>query len=401
MRTPAGLTLAALLIIAAAFVGWLVVRATAVEMLSGPSVRAGAIVAGQPTVALGTAMGGFVANRGSIPRQALPSVRAAAAQLPLDARPYLFIGSDYLRAGKSDLAAKTFEAGRRLDPRQRWIHILLLDHYLRAGRYPEAADEFAVLSRLVGGAQGPIATALAQMTIAPQTRDAARLTLRQDVGLERAVLTSLASTGVEPAVIFGMASPAALATANLPGSWGGVLIDRLVSKQRYRLAHSVWQRINRLNDRQVGSLIYDLGLQGLPGKPPFNWMTVSNNVAAVDMQSGKFEVNYYGRDNGNLITQLLLLPPGTYRFGFFVSGVQQGAEPVMVWAFTCENQPDRTIASIPVPLTNARSRRVAATVTVPAGCPAQRLRLSGLAGEFPQPVTATIERLQLEKATAS
>ena len=355
------------------------------------------LVAGRPTVVLAQAMGRLIANRGKVDAATLPAVRKAAAALPLDARPYLLVASEYLLLQRPDLATKTLEAGRRLDPRQRWIHVLLLDRYLRDGKYVAASDELSVLARLVGGAQGPIATAMAQMSLAPETRDAVRATLRQDPVLERAVLTSLASSGVEPAALFAMASPAALQAANLPGAWGTVLVDRLVERGRYLQARRVWQRINRLTDRQVAPLLYDAGLDKLPGSAPFNWTLNSNAVAAVDVRGKKLEVNYYGRESGDLATQLLLLAPGNYRFEFAVSGLQRASAPTLVWTFTCQNALKQTLASIPLPLNDNRPRRVVGKVVVPTGCPAQRLRLGGLADEFPVPIAATIEGLRLDK----
>lgn len=399
LRTPSGLILAAILFLAAAFVGWLAVQTTAVEMLSGRSARVTPIVAGAPDVVLGTAMTSLLARRGVVKPQLLPSIRGAAARVPLDARPYVLIASDYLRSGRTAQGVKTLEAGRRLDPRQRWIHVLLLDHYLRSEQFAQAADEFAVLARLVGGAQSPIATALAQMAVAPETRDAVRKTFRQDAALERSVLIALAgNNNVEPAMIFSMASPAAFAAANTPGGWGIVLVDRLVEKRRYRMARAVWQRINRLSDQQVAPLLYDAGLAALPGKPPFNWMLASNNVAAVDVRGNRFNIEYYGRDSGDLASQLLVLSPGTYRFSYVVNNTQQDSGPDLVWSFSCANKPDPALASMELPQAKSRPRRVAFNVTVPADCPAQWLRLAGLAGEFPVSVSTTIDRLKLEKA---
>ena len=317
--------------------------------------------------------------------------------MPLDERPYLLIGSDYLRAGQTRRATKTLEAGRRLDPRQRWIHLLLLERYLRDEKYAAATEELAVLARLVGPVQAPIATALAQMSVAPETRDAVRETLRRDPPLEKSVLAALASSDVDPSTIFGMASPAAWSSANASGGWGTVLVDRLVTNQRYRTARAVWQRINRLSNRQVEPLLYDAGLDGLPGKPPFNWTLESGNVAAVDMRAHALQVNYYGRDTGNLASQLLVLPPGDYSFTQTVSGSQRAAGSTLSWSIECDNQPDRKLAQMRLPLDASAPRRVAIKLTVPGNCPAQRLRLIGSPGEFPTPVSVTIEHPQFER----
>lgn len=396
-RTPRSLALAAILIVAALYVGWVAVRTTALNLLANGNAPVSAIIAGEPEVVLGTAMGRFAADRARVRPGLLPPVLRAATDAPLDERPYLLVGSDRLQARRDAAAIEALEAGRRLNPRQRWIHVLLLDRYLRRGDYAQAAVAFGVLSRLVYAAQSPIADALAQMSVAPETRDAVRQTLRQDPALERTVLAALSSGNVEPSVIFAMASPSALAAANAPGGWGTVLVDRLVAKQRYRAARTIWQRINGLSDAQVAPLLFNADFATSAPKPPFNWTLASGDVAAVDLRGDRLEVNYYGRATGDLASQLVLLPPGSYRFVSAYSGLQRSPGPALVWSINCANQADRVLGRIELPESGPAQRRAGFAFTVLSGCPAQQLRLVGQAGEFPSPVSATILGLRIEK----
>lgn len=391
--------LGALLVLGGLSIGWLATRATALELLSSGSSTASVLIANEPESILGSTLGAYFANRATVPSKALPSVRRAAVEMPLDDRPYLLIGSEYLNAGKNDLATRTLEAGRRLDPRQRWIHLLLVYQYLRAEHYTAVAEEFSVLSRLVGAAQGPIATVLAQMSVAPETRDAVRETLRRDQTLERSVLTSLASGGVEPAVILAMASPAAFSAASGPGNWGTVLVNRLVEQQRYRLARSIWQKVNHLTDQQVQQALYDANFDGLPGQPPFNWKIESGDVAAVDLRSNGVQISYYGRNPGDLLSQLLLLPPGRYRLSHIAIGSQQATGSTLGWSVECADQPRRNFAHALIPVTNSAPRRISLFFTVPENCAAQQLHLTASPGEFPVPISVTVGRLQLEKVS--
>ena len=390
---------AVVLILLAAGTGWIAIRSAATQLMSDGASQAGAL-AWKPEALLDGAMREYMTKKGQVRARSLPDIRAAASRLPLDDRPYLLIGSTYLQRGDIRQATKALEAGRRLNPRRRPIHLALADRYLRDGNFVAATDELAVLTRLVDGTQPQIAGALAQMSVYPETHEAVRRTLRQDIALEQAVLTAMASKDIPPSDIFAMASPAAWATANLPGGWGVVLTDRLVNEQRYRLAREIWQRINHLPNGQVPPLLYNANLDVLPSKPPFNWSVSSNNIAAVDLRSNKLEINYYGRDTGELVSQFLLLPPGNYRFSHVVSGLQRGLGPTLSWSIACANRPDSDIAHMDVPATSATPRRVAVGLTVPDDCPAQRLRLIARPGEFPMQVSATIDRLQLERLNA-
>lgn len=397
LRSPRRLFLAAALVVGSLFVAWAAVRATALQLMARGASNAGALVAGEPEFVLASAMGRFVADQARVRPSLLPAVREAAVRIPLDERPYLLVGSDHLWAGRSAAATATLEAGRRLDAHQRWIHVLLLDRYLRTGKYALAAQEFGVLSRLVDAAQSPIAAALAQMSVAPKTRNAVRLTLREDAALERSVLATLAAGDVPPSTIFAMASPSAFAAASAPGGWGSVLVDRLVRKGSYATARTVWQRVNRLSDRQPSTLLYNAELDNRPEPPPFNWSLASGDIGALDMRGNRLEVTYYGRANGDLAKQLLTLSPGSYRFATAYGGLAGASGASLAWSVICADRPDAVLGRMDLPESGANQRQVAFRFTVPAGCPGQYLRLSGLAGEFPTPVSATIARVQLER----
>lgn len=395
---PQRYLLAVLLVLAGGCIGWVAIRSAATQLLAD-GVQVGTI-AWKPELVLGGAMHEYLAGKGQVRARSLPDIRAAAARSPLDDRPYLFLGTAYLQHGDIRQATRALEAGRRLNPRRRPIHLVLADRYLRDDNFVAATDELAVLTRLVDGTQPPIAGALAQMSVYPETREAVRRTLRQDISLEQAVLTAMASRDIDPTHIFAMASPAAWATANVPGGWGVVLTDRLIKEHRYTLAREIWRRINHLTNEQASPLLYNAELAALPSRPPFNWSVSSNNIAAVDLHNHKIEINYYGRDTGELVSQFLLLPRGKYRFLHVVSGLQRGLGPTLSWSINCDNRPDAELAHLDVPATSATPRRVAVDVTVPGDCPAQRLQLLARPGEFPMQVSATIDRLQLERLNA-
>jgi hypothetical protein len=351
-----------------------------------------------PDVVLSKAVVALVKQRGVLDAATLAAIRRAAVAAPLDARPFLILGHQQLLDGQGRRAVATLETGQRLDPRQRLIHLLLLDRYLRTGRYADAAAQFSVSARLVGPAQGPIATAMARMSMAPETHEAVRRTLRTDPALERAVLVALAKSDTDPAAIFALASPTARREAGDIASWGPVLVNRLVAKGHYAAARMVWQTVYGLSAAQAASPVFDAGLRKLPGSPPFNWTLVAGSLGAADIGNGSLSVDYYGRDTGDLASQLLVLRPGAYRFGFTVDGSNTAAGPSLSWSLRCVTGSKAELMNAAVAGTGMR-HHVSTGFTVPSNCPAQQLVLNGTAGEFPAPINVALRDLEMRPAT--
>lgn len=389
-----GMASAAVLAVAGVALGILCFREAAVRALPPSAPIVARFASQHPDVVLRRAERDLVEKNGILDTATLDATRRAATQAPLDARAFLILGHQQLLDRQPARAVRTLEAGQRLDPRERLIHLLLLDRYLRTERYADAAAQFSVLARLVGQVQGPIATAVAEMTRIPETRDAVRRTLRSDPALEIAVLTTLAKSQTPPAEIFALASPAARRDAGQPGSWGPALITRLVAQDRYDDARSVWQRVYTLSDAQVAAPLFNADLQRVAASPPFDWTLVAGSIGAADMRGGTLTIDYYGRDSGPLASQLLTLRPGSYRFAFNVEGSKAGAGPTLYWSVRCATGDKSELKRIMAAGTG-QTRRVASDFTVPAGCPAQQLALVGDAGEFPVAINATLRDLDL------
>ena len=400
LRSPRGITTAVLLTIAGALLAALCFRVAVVEVLPAASPGIRQFAPHDPDVVLDNAATAHVTQHGILSASTLDAVRRAAAAAPLDGRAFLVLGHQQLLDREPVRAVATLEAGQRLDPRNRVIHLLLLDRYLRTGRYADAAAQFSVSARLVGSADTAIAQAMAQMSLIPETRDAMRRTLRTDPGLEEQVLTALARSNAAPSAIFALASSTALRDAGGTESWGPVLVDRLVDQGRYADARAVWQHIYRLPDATLAAPLFDAGLRKLPGAPPFNWTLVASGLGAADMRSGTLAIDYYGRDTGMLAGQLLVLKPGSYRFAFTVEGSKVAAGPSLTWTLRCaapKGDPGPDLMNVVVSATGTPHRETA-NFTVPANCPAQRLTLTGNAGEFPTPMSVTIRDLMMQAA---
>lgn len=389
LRGPRGLWLAALLAAAGLAIASLCIRVALVAALPPATPTLSRIAPHHPGIVLARASEALVRQHGILDRATLDAVERAAAAAPMDARAYLILGHQRLLDGQPQRAVTTLEAGQRLDPRQRLIHLLLLDRYLRTGRYAEAASQFSVLARLMGQTQAPIADAMAQMSLAPETRDAVRRTLATDRNLERAVLIALARSDAPPAAIFALATPAARAEAGSARSWGPVLVSHLVERGRMPAARAVWARIYNVPDEQAAAPIFNAAFAKSPASPPFNWALAAGGLGAADLRQGGLSIDWYGRDSGDLASQLLVLRPGRYRFSFVVESGKTDAAAPLSWTLACAKDKGATLMNAPV-LAAAARRRLLTDFVVPVGCPAQVLAVHGEAGEFPVPTAVTL-----------
>lgn len=395
-----GLVSALVLAVLGIAIAWACVRSAVVNVLPASAPALATLAPHDPDTLLSRATVALVKQRGILAPETLAAVRRAAQEAPLEARAFVILGHQQLLDGEPQRAVKTLEAGQRLDPREPLVHLLLLDRYLRTGRYADAAAQFAIASRLVGPAQDAIATALAQMSLDPDTGVAVRRTLRTDPVLERAVLTTLAKSQTAPATIFALASPAARNEAGNDGSWGPVLVNRLVEGQHFAAARSVWQTIYRVPAAQLNSLIFDPGFKELPASAPFNWTLIAGSLGAADMRDGTLSINYYGRETGDLASQLLVLSPGAYRLAFTVEGSKTGTGPSLAWTVKCVTGSKPELLNVAATATG-KPNRIAAAFTVPSGCPAQQLTLTGNGGEFPAAITLTLRDIDLRAAGAT
>ncbi|HTE85029.1 MAG TPA: hypothetical protein VK821_09865, partial [Dehalococcoidia bacterium] len=167
--------------------------------------------------------------------------------------------------------------------------------------------------------------------------------------------------------------------------WLRILVGNLVSEGQYEKARAIWISISGVNSEQ---LLYDARFSDTQAPAPFNWTLTSSTVGLVERQrGGRLHVLFYGQDDGVLATQLLLLPPGTYRMTMQVSGSQK---QLLGWSLTCDKSP-APFATIGLDTLAGRPW----VFTVAAGCAAQRLDLSGTSADMPQQADVTISGLNL------
>ena len=243
----------------------------------------------------------------------------------------------------------------------------------------------AALSRMVPDGAGSLAPYVAAYSRDRRNWSSLRALFKSDPALEDATLSSLSADPRNADLVLGLGDIRARAATAM---WPGKLVASLIGAQEYARARAVWGRIAGTGP---ASGIFDPTFTDSTSPPPFNWVLTSSTVGLAERRRG-LHVIFYGQEDGALASQLLLLEPGAYRLAMPVSGDAAHAR-ALVWSLTCANSNTSISRFVLDPEAAARGW----TFTVPAGCPAQKLELSGVSADMPQQVDVTVSRLQLER----
>lgn len=381
---------------------WWVVKTSAVDALARSKPAAAAALApAHPAPQLALASEGVDLGMGRIdPAQRRRADEALAAE-PLAAEPFLLAGLAAMSSGRGAEGQALLEEARRRNPRLRPARLFLFDRYLRTGRVEEAGIELGALRRLVPGVAGALAPQLAALVRDERIGPQLIRVLARDPDVQQAVLSRLAESGADPDLILRIAgaSPTARAPDGLP--WQRQLLGSLVQRGDMARALRLWRDFSGLPAGPDDKAVHDGRFQGLPGAAPFNWGLNSGSAGVAErIPAPALQVEFYGRETVDLAQQLMVLRPGRYRLRFRAEGNAKGDDSRLAWRILCAGS-NAPLAEFVLRDVTAAPRTMGGEFTVPAGCAAQSLRLTGIAGEFPDTQLAAVTDVQVVPAGGS
>ncbi|WP_129793613.1 hypothetical protein [Sphingosinicella sp. CPCC 101087] len=386
--------------IGALLLGWVVVRVSAANALIESRPAAAPVGAtGQAEAQLELARA-ELQLAGTPSEETVRSAHEAFRRLPLSDVPLLIGVRRAMDAGEDDKADRLLAMAARRNPRSRYTLLLELDQHVRRGRTAEAAETIAVLTRFFPEVGDFLVGELGRMAGDPASRGAVRKVMETDPRIRTSVLEQLAREGADPDLILALAGPQGRQAARSETPrWQRLMLDRMVERGRVDEALRVWTSLVGVDPAARAAGIYDAEFRALPGPPPFNWdLELGSDGFAERDGSGGLHVQYYGRGNAVLASQLLTLAPGTYEVGFDVEGEADGEHGQLAWTVTCHPGGGRLVA-VPITGVDFASRRLSGSFTVPAsGCLGQWLRLVGTAAEFPEDQQVTVTGLRIAGA---
>ena len=381
-------------LLAAALLGFLIYRYSVTSALLEASPQLAATVAPEhPDVILALAFDELQLS-GDPSAATEADALAAFRRAPLSEVPMLIAARRAVDREDGARAERLVSEAARRNPRSRYALLLKLDQQVRSGRAAEAAGTMAVLTRSFPDA-GPLLTAqLALMAANPETRGAVREVMATDPQLRAAVLEQLARQGADADTILDLAGQPEGGTP----AWQRILLERLVDRGDVAEAQRVWQRLSGVRPPDPPG-IYDPDFAGLPGAPPFNWNLETSGEGFAERADRGLHGEYYGRGNARMASQLLVLPPGTYRLSFTADGRAESEDGKIAMTVSCH---PGTLTGLEIPITDVGGSpsEFEAEFTVPAsGCPGQWLRVEGSVSEFPKDQQVTIRQLRIERVS--
>ena len=381
----------AIIVVAVAIpLAWLVLATALVADRSALAVRAWP---SHPTMLVNRTMAeiGTLAARGeSLPPATLRRVEEIAGKAPLAAEPFLIKGALAQVEQDQERAEQLFAAARIRDPRSAAARYFLADRYLRTNRIGPALTEIAVLSRLYPEARAQFGPALAAFAQTPGAVPQLRSFFRSSPEVEPLVLLQLAEEPRHADLILALWGRRQSATDPGPPQWQARLIGKLVEQGQFAKAYQIWRTVTGVPDRRAS--IFNPGFAKTADPPPFNWSFGTVGGVVEPAPGDRLQVIYFGRGDAVLAEQLLLLPPGRYQLSTDISGpLGEGGE--IAWTLACAGRAE-PIFRLPV----EAKGRLAGSFAVPPGCPAQKLQLTGTAGEFPRSQEFTVGKLELTRA---
>lgn len=379
-----------LVIIAASLLAVQVIRNA---LVAGLAVRrpaqAAEVWSGNPIVERSLAMseiGAAARAKKAVPSAAKVMVLASAMKEPLAAEPFLVRGVDADLAGLNQVAERAFEAAQWRDPRSLPAAYFLADRFLKDGKVARGLNEIAALARIAPGGNSTIAPYLAAYARDPRNWPALHSLFEANPDLADPALTGLAAMPATAPAVLALADPGANAK---DVHWLAPLLDTLVGQQDYAKAHAIWERFSRV---QKVSFIYDSEFRDSTSPPPFNWALTGSTIGIAEREKGdRLHVIFYGQEDGILASELLVLPGGSYRMTLQLLGERERAH-LLNWSIWCDKA-DVPLSSI----TLDKAAEAGWTFRVPANCPAQWLKLSGVSGEVAKQVDVALKSLRLSR----
>ena len=329
---------------------------------------------------------GIAAGKGGEPgKDTLARLGILAARQPLSWEPFLVQGAIALRNGDLIRAQHLIESARDRAPRSPAARYLLADVYLQSNRPLRAMAEMAVLNRLMPAASAQLAPSLASYAQTPGAVPQVRQILQSYPELETPLLAKLSWDPKNADLILALASKKR--SLGPAPDWQRLMLTTLVNNGQYEKAHAIWRQLAGIPNLRGG--FYDPGFSDASAPAPFNWQLAQGAGGVAERSSGGLQVLYFGRDDAELASQVLLLPAGRYRLVMNLSGDISGNSGLK-WKVTClpENRDIFTLAI-------GKPGPAGGEFAVPGDCKAQRATLAAQAPELPDSVDFRLSGLQL------
>ena len=310
----------------------------------------------------------------------------------LQEEPFLFAAVSQMRPGNEIIVSKLLEEARRRNPRSTEVRIFLLDHYLSVGNVAASINEIAVLKQLLPAASEPLAATAINLLSEPETREQAVKAIGASP-MKMAIVSDLARFGASAYLVLAIIPD----LKRLPAGFDGI-IDEFINRGDVSGAFLLWAYTQSIDPAKGQTRIRNESFNQKPN-PPFGWRLFASPSGTSEIRDGSAQITHSGASSDVLLTQLLMLPPGSYRLSF---ETEKGAENAtnFVWRLDCVGGSEKLLELPLASLYSFEKQTADRFVVPPQGCSGQFIALAGRALEIPKTRTVKINWVSIDQELA-
>jgi len=274
----------------------------------------------------------------------------------------------------------------RVAPRNAAARLTLVELYYRDGLYSETATNISKLIELDRENADLFLEVLAAMSAQSSSRHAVEEILSTQPDWGGQLISKMTSQSEDFDFLIKVSQ-------NFPSSQSAV-VGALVRAGDLEHAYAAFLHFLDEDTRNTPSVPFDGGFNDIAGPQPFNWR-INRSFASFERYGG-LSVSFFGQGHPLIADQIIRLSPGSYSAGFEMQGSLYRGGGMFAWSITCVKHDDVLLA-LPIETLPSVPASIEAKFTVPtANCDFQRLKLSGVAGEFPRTARATVTNVFIE-----
>lgn len=312
---------------------------------------------------------------------------------PLSARPFAIrlAGTTGNEPGSSELRRDLAQHIRRIAPRHVAARLKLVELDYLNGNYDETAAEISILLELDRPNANTFLNVLTAMALQDASKPAIEKLLEERPDWGAPLVSKLARESRDIDFLISLAR-------DYPESQNAV-VRSLVAKEDMDRAHAAFLEFLGDDARTMRSVPFDNRFEQMSGAQPFNWR-INRSFANIE-QRGGLAVSFFGQGRPWIAEQTIKLAPGSYTASFVMEGNLYRGGGSLEWSLKCLDLREPLMTLSVEELTSVSESQVS-TFTVPIeNCAYQRLRLSGVAGEFPRTARALISEVDLSPAAGA
>lgn len=322
--------------------------------------------------------------------------RQALSREPLAAPALTALAIDAEYRGDRTAARRLIAHSDRLSRRELGTRLWLIEDAVGRGDIKVALGHYDIALRTSRAAPDTLFPVLAQAISDEQINRGTAAILSKSPAWKDEFFAYLGEKSSEPvasARLFRRLAAAGVAPGE--GPQAGV-VNALIAKGQFDAAWNFYRtlrpgaRRDRLRDPEFTAALARPSL--------FDWLPVTLEAGiSASIQGGErggvFDFAAPSTVGGTVLQQFVLLAPGTYRLSGRSAGIAQPADSRPYWQLVCAD--GRESGRVEVGSADQAGGRFAGTLTVPAGCPAQTLRLIVRPSNEVGGVTGQIEQVSL------